>query len=59
MDNPEYENFLLKIADDVEVLVAVPKKRKRFAQHSRDLGKKQAICSQVRGELNKCLPTHS
>jgi len=49
MDNPEYEKFLLDVADDVESLVAVPEKRKRFEQQSRDLGKKQAVCSQVRG----------
>ncbi len=42
MDNPEYEKFLLDIADDVAELVAVSENRKRFEQHSCDLGKKQA-----------------
>lgn len=42
MDNPEYENFLLGIADKVAELVAVPENRKRFEQHSCDLGKKKA-----------------
>jgi len=42
MDNLEYEILLLKIADEVAKLVAVPKNRKHFEQHSHDLGKKHA-----------------
>ncbi len=42
MDNPEYEKFLLGIADKVGELVAVSENRKRFEQHSCDLGKKHA-----------------
>jgi len=53
MDNPEYEKFLLDIADDVAELVAVSENRKRFEQHSCDLGKKQALYSQARKRAAK------
>jgi len=42
MDNPEYQKFLLEIADNVERLVSVPENRRRFEQQSRDSGKKLA-----------------
>jgi len=47
VDNPEYEYFLLDIADKVENL-AVSENRKRFEQHSCNFGKKQAAYSRAR-----------
>ncbi|MBC8470958.1 MAG: hypothetical protein H8D56_15910 [Planctomycetes bacterium] len=48
MDNPEYEKFLLDIADDVAKLVAISENRTCFEHHSCDLGKKQAAYSEAR-----------
>lgn len=56
MDNPEYEKFLLDVADDVVKLVAVPENRRRFEQHSCDLGNKQAAYSQARERAAKQMP---
>lgn len=53
MNNPEYEKFLLDIADDVAELVALSENRKRFEQHSCDLGKKQADYSRARKRADK------
>jgi len=47
MDNPQYEYFLLGIAEKVAELVTVPENRKRFEQRSCELGKKQAAYSQA------------
>mgnify|MGYP001105171346 CR=1 FL=1 len=56
MDNLEYENFLLEIADKVEALVKVSENRKRFEQHSCDLGKKHAAYKEAKERGAKQMP---
>lgn len=56
MDEQEYENFLLEIADKVEALVEVPENRKRFEQHSCDLGKKHAAYKGAKEREAKQMP---
>jgi len=56
MDNPEYERYLLDIADDVEGLVAAQENRKRFEHHSCNLGEKHALYLKAFKRVVKQMP---